>query len=363
LNLLRNALGVTAMTLLSLAGAVIPAPSAGAAGMTGAADPSTPPAKTLFTIHDARIKESSGLIKSQKYEGIWWTSNDSGGTARIFGVNQNGDVKAVLTFKAPVKDVEALAIDQDGTIYIADIGDNKSSRQMISVYTVPEPANLGDQSVKFHRYDFVYPDGAHDAETLLIQPDTHRMYVVTKVAQGKGAFYAAPAQASRQGTNDLTRLADAPPGITDGTFLPDGKSLVLRSYVDIALLTWGPTPSVQGRAAVPLAQGESVAIGPSATSLVVGSEGANSVVYQVPIPVRKATPKASATPTAAATDATGGSKNNSLRWILIGAALFALFVTIVTFPRGRRERRDRMMENARLTGQLPPDQRRRHSSA
>jgi hypothetical protein len=43
---------------------------------------------------------------------------------------------------------------------------------------------------------------------------------------------------------------------------------------------------------------------------------------------------------------------------LIGAALFALFVTIVTFPRGRRERRDRMMENARLTGQLPPDQHR-----
>jgi hypothetical protein len=358
LNLLRKALGMTAVTLLSLAGAVIPAPSAGAAGMTGAADP---PAKKLFTIQDARIKESSGLIKSQKYEGIWWTSNDSGGTARIFGVDQAGDVKAVLSFKAPVNDVEALAID-NGTIYIADIGDNKSSRQMISVYTIPEPAKLGDQSVKFHRYDFVYPDGAHDAETLLIQPDTHRLYFVTKVAQGKGAFYAAPEQSSRQGTNDLTRLADAPPGITDGTFLPDGKNLVLRSYVDIALLSW-PAPNVQARAAVPLAQGESVAIGPSATSLVVGSEGANSVVYQVPIPVRKATtPTASATPTAAASDATGGSKNHNLRWILIGAALFALFVTIVTFPRGRRERRDRMMENARLTGQLPPDQHRRRST-
>jgi hypothetical protein len=355
LNLLRKALGMTAVTLLTLAGAAIPAQSAGAAG-------TPPPTPTrLFTIHDSRVKESSGLIKSQKYGGIWWTSNDSGDTARIFGVNQAGDVKAVLTFKAAVKDVEALAIDPDGTIYIADIGDNKSNRQMISVYTIPEPAKLADQSVKYHRYDFVYPDGAHDAETLLIQPDTHRLYFVTKVAQGKGAFYAAPAQASVHGTNDLTRLADAPPGITDGTFLPDGKSLVLRSYVDIALLSW-PAPNVQARAAVPLAQGESVAIGPSATSLVVGSEGANSVVYQVQIPVRKATPTASATAPAAATDATGGSKNHNLRWILIGAALFALFVTIVTFPRGRRERRDRMMENARLTGQLPPDQHRRRST-
>jgi hypothetical protein len=361
LNRLRKALGVTAVTLLSLAGTVIPALSAGAAGMIGAADP--PPApKKLFTIHDDRVKESSGLVKSQKYEGIWWTSNDSGDTARIFGVNQAGDVKAVLTFKAPVKDVEALAIDQDGTIYVADIGDNKSSRQMISVYTIPEPAKLENQPMKFHRYDFVYPDGAHDAETLLIQPDTHRLYFVTKVAKGKGGFYAAPEQASRHGTNELTRLADAPPGITDGTFLPDGESLVLRSYVDIALLTWGPNPNVQARAPVPLSQGESVAIGPSATSLVVGSEGANSVVYQVPIPSRKATPTAAATPKAAATDDAGSSKNHNLRWILIGAALFALFVTIVTFPRGRRERRDRMMENARLTGQLPPDQHRRRST-
>jgi hypothetical protein len=111
---------------------------------------------------------------------------------------------------------------------------------------------------------------------------------------------------------------------------------------------------------VPLSQGESVAIGPSTTSLVVGSEGANSVVYQVPIPVRKATPTAVTTPAAA--DASGGSKNHNLRWILIGAGLFALFVTIVTFPRGRRERRDRMMENARLMGQLPPDQPRRRST-
>lgn len=358
MNLLRKALGVTAVTLLSLTGAVIPAPSAGAAGMAGAADP--PTAKRLFTIHDARVKESSGLIKSQKYPGIWWTSNDSGDTARIFGVNQNGDVKAVLTFKAPVKDVEALAIDSDGTIYVADIGDNKASRQMISVYTIPEPATLGNQSMRYHQYDFVYPDGAHDAETLLIQPDTHRLYFVTKVAKGKGAFYAAPEQASRQVTNNLTRLADAPPGITDGTFLPDGKSLVLRSYVDIALLTWGPNPNVQARLPVPLSQGESVAIGPSSTSLVVGSEGANSVVYQVPIPVRKATPTAAATPPA--TDASSSQKNHSMRWILIGAAVFALFVTIVTFPRGRGERRDRMMENARLTGQLPTDQPRRRST-
>jgi len=255
-------------------------------------------------------------------------------------------------------------VDRDGTIYIADIGDNKSNRQMIEVYTIPEPSELADQaSVKFHRYDFQYPDGAHDAETLLIEPTTHRMYIVTKVAKGTGGFYAAPEEASREGTNQLTKMADAPAGVTDGTFMPDGQQVVLRSYVDVATVAWGDKPNVVGRAAMPLAQGESVAVGPSGTDLLVGSEGKNSVVYQTQVPPRKAAATTTPTPTAAAAADSGETKtNHNLRWILIGAALFALIITIVTFPAGRRERLDRMAENARLTGQPPPDRHRRRTS-
>ncbi|MDX6247010.1 MAG: hypothetical protein QOF10_370 [Kribbellaceae bacterium] len=354
--MLRKVLTVTAVTLLSLAGAALPAGSATAASQ---ADPPPTP-KKLFTIRDTRVNESSGLAKSQKYEGIWWTVNDSGDTARVFGINASGKVKMVLSFKAPVKDVEAIAVDRDGMIYIADIGDNKSNRDMIEVYTIPEPAQLQDEpSVKFHRYDFKYPDGAHDAETLLIEPETKQMFFVTKVASGKGGYYAAPEQASRQGTNQLTKLADAPAGVTDGTFMPDGQRVVLRSYVDVASVDWGTTPMLVGRDPAPLAQGESVAVGPSGDDLLIGSEGKGSVVYQVRVPPRKAaaSPSATATPKAAAGDTSQTKSNHNLRWILIGAALFGFIITIVTFPPGRRERLDRMAENARLTGQTPPDPR------
>ena len=253
------------------------------------ADPPPEP-KKLFTIRDERIDESSGLAKSQKYVGLWWTVNDSGDTARVFGINASGKVKAELSFKAPVKDVEAIAVDREGTIYIADIGDNKANRDMIEVYTIPEPTKLADATnVKFHRYDFKYPDGAHDAETLLIAPETNQMFFVTKVAKGLGGFYAGPEQASREGTNELTKLADGPAGVTDGTFLPDGQTVVLRSYVDIARVAWGETPKVVGRATTPLAQGESVAVGPDGTdSVLVGSEGKASAVYQMSIPPPRA---------------------------------------------------------------------------
>ncbi|WP_246486683.1 esterase-like activity of phytase family protein [Kribbella qitaiheensis] len=350
---------MTAVTLLSLAGAAVPAGSATAITLPQA-DPPPSPTK-LFTIRDARIDESSGLAKSQKYEDLWWTVNDSGDTARVFGINNTGKLKAVLSFKAPVKDVEAVAVDKDGTIYIADIGDNKADRDMIEVYTIPEPDKLADAtSVKFHRFDFKYPDGAHDAETLLINPQSRQLFFVTKVAKGLGGIYAAPETASREGTNELTKIAEGPAGVTDGTFMPDGQVVVLRSYVDVARVAWGEAPKVVGRAGTPLAQGESVAVASNeGNSILVGSEGKGSAVYEMAVPAAKAgttSPSATPTPKNAAADSGDTKKSHNLRWIIIGAALFAFVITIITFPPGRRERLDRMAENARLTGQAPPNE-------
>jgi hypothetical protein len=367
--LLRNALTLTAVTLLSLAGAAIPV------GAADAADPAPGAPKKLFTIDDPRVDESSGLAKSSRYEGIWWTANDSGDTARVFGVDKAGKVRVQLKFKAPVKDVEAVAVDKDGTIYIADIGDNNRNRDQIEVYTIPEPNQLKDEDdVKFHRYDFTYPNGPHDAETLLIEPQTKRLYFVTKVKKVAGTIFAAPETASREGTNKLTELADAPAstyGVTDGTFLPDGKTVVLRTYLDVATVAWGDTPTLVARTATPVAQGESVAVGPSGSDILVGSEGKNSTVYEMAAPGKKtaAKPPAATNPAttpkpAASTGSSEPKKNHSLRWIVVGAALLALIITFVTFPAGRRERLDRMAENARLTGQPPPNPHgRRRSNA
>jgi hypothetical protein len=334
------------------------------AGVVPVADPPAAPRK-LFTIRDQRIKASSGLAKSVRHPGIYWTADDSGSTAKVYGIDTTGKVKIVLGFKADLKDVEAVDVDGDGTIYIADIGDNNANRDMVEIYTIPEPASMQDQpAIAYHRFDFKYPDGSHDAETLLVVPDTHQMYIVTKSLKGAGSIYAAPPAPSRDGTNKLSKVGPAPAGvITDGTFLPDGQSVVLRTSTDLATVAWGDTPTVVARAAVPFGPGKSVALGPTDTSVLAGNEGANAAIYQVQIPAKAAAPPPAgktttgAKPPATTADAgdTGSSaKNHNLTWILLGAAVFALIITILTFPPGRRERQDRMAENARLTGQSPP---------
>ncbi len=387
MSLLRTVLTVTAASLLSLTGTAISAHAdtattataarsastgfalagaaaaprglvAPAAGSSLEADP--PPApKKRFTIKDDRVDQSSGLARSQNYEGIWWTVNDSGENPEVIGVDGEGKVRAVLGLKTKVTDVEAIAVDKSGTIYIADIGDNKKNRDMVEVFTIPEPSNLEDsESVKFHRYDFEYPDGAHDAETLLIDPESRRLFFVTKVTSGKAGIYAAPEQASREGTNELSKIADAPAGVTDGVFVPDGSMAVLRSMTDVATVEWSDEPNVIARATTPTAQGESIALSDSGNSILIGSK--TSAVYDVAVPSRKpaanpTTPKPTTTPAADAADSGTTKKSHNLRWILIGAAVFAIIITFFTFPPGRRERLDRMAENARLTGQPPPD--------
>ncbi len=373
----RAGLALVAAGFFSLAGAALPAGASAPAAQVPAvqapaADPSPAP-KKLFTIRDDRVDESSGLAKAYKYEGIYWTVNDSGDSARVFGVDTTGKVKMTLSFNAEVRDVEAVAVDRDGTIYVADIGDNKANRDVIEIYTIPEPDQLGDADVRYHRYDFVYPDGAHDAETLLVEPGTNQLYIVTKSAKG-AAIYAAPPAPSREGTNELIKIAPAPAGLfTDGTFLPDGQRVVLRTSTGVSTIAWGEAPTLLASASVPAAQCtsvalcESVAVGQAADTVLIGSEGENSAVYQVAVPAKKAAatpPAASATPKPANGNesSTEPSKSHNLRWILIGAAAFALIITIITFPPGRRERLDRMAENARLTGQSPRTPHRRTHS-
>ena len=189
-----------------------------------------------FTIRDLRITESSGLVRDPSAD-IYWTVNDSGDEGTAYGVRDDGNVEGIVAFRAAPRDVEAVAMS-GRRLYVADIGDNRARRAFVTVYYFndPEPNN---RTVSYRSYDFSYPDGAHDAETLLVEPGTNQLFIVTKSAKG-GAIYAAPPAPSRQGTNELTKLAPAPTGtFTDGTFLPDGQRVVLRTYTGLATVRWG----------------------------------------------------------------------------------------------------------------------------
>src|SRR5688572_29836519 len=182
------------------------------------------------------LTEASGLALSRKSPGRLWAHNDSGRPV-LFALDARGAVAGQVTLAgAAVEDWEAVAVGPcgDGScLYVGDIGDNEADRRRITIYRVPEPVGTGGTATAsvFHA---TYPDGAHDAETLLVGADG-RMYVVTKGETRPVAIYRFPAQLQDGQTTRLERVGAAPARpeadsrITDGAVSPDGQLVVLRS--------------------------------------------------------------------------------------------------------------------------------------
>ncbi len=61
-------------------------------------------------------------------------------------------------------------------LYIADIGDNAQVFPTYNIYKFPEPAVAVDTIMTVDTIQFRYPDGSHDAEAFLIDPDYQRHF-------------------------------------------------------------------------------------------------------------------------------------------------------------------------------------------
>jgi hypothetical protein len=267
--------------------------------LLGAAAAPTDEAKVAFTFQDSEIVESSGLAV---VGGLVATTNDSGDTGRVFAVDPaTGTTVGTTGWGNDVQDVEALAPLDDHEVWVGDIGDNQESRDSIQV--APVPVARGNADLDGPIYDLVYPDGPHDAETLVREPTTGRLYIATKGVLG-GTLYAAPQTLDPTGPNELEPVGDVLPIATDGTFLADGTRLVIRNYSVAAVYAF---PSLEKLDQVQLPdqqQGEGIAVDRDGT-LLLGSEGLHSDVLRVRLPEPAAS--ASASPTTSPSASTSGS--------------------------------------------------------
>jgi hypothetical protein len=246
--------------------------------LLGAAAAPADRAQVVFSFQDGEIIESSGLVV---VDGLVVTTNDSGDTGRVFTVDPaTGRTVGVTGWGNDPRDVEALAPLGDHEVWAGDIGDNTGSRESIQVS--PVPVGPGTSDVDAPVYDLVYPDGPHDAETLMSDPGTGRLYVATKDVLG-GTLYAAPEKLDPGKPNELTPLGEVLPIATDGAFLPGGRSFVIRNYATAAVYAF---PSLEKLDQVELPsqpQGEGVAVDPDG-SLLLSSEGLHSKVLRVALP-------------------------------------------------------------------------------
>lgn len=238
-----------------------------AGGLTAVAQPAALwPAQPLpstsqrvATLEDKRITESSGLCLSGRDPALLWTHNDSGGEPCVFAIDMTGKTRAKVRIKDAVNfDWEDIALGKnaDGSpaLFIADIGDNLYFRPSIQVYQVAEPAVglLGapvDETVSAvpTLWRGYYPDGRHNAESLLVHPQTGRLYILTKADDGKCALYGFPQPLQKNVSMALEKIvALAFPPVThlgkrphdnclttSADFSPDGTHLLVATYSSV----------------------------------------------------------------------------------------------------------------------------------
>jgi hypothetical protein len=215
------------------------AANAAAPGTTNASGDTCKASGALMRLAD--LPEASGLAVSRA-GGRFWAHNDSG-VPVLFALDANGKTSARVTVEgAAVEDWEALAIGPcpaGSCLYIADIGDNDARRAHVTIYRVPEPAQPGGSAKVSDIFQATYPDGAHDAEALLVAPDGG-LFIVTKGDTGHIALYKFPRELKANTTMRLERVGepiDPKPGaterITDGAISPDGKWVALRSKASL----------------------------------------------------------------------------------------------------------------------------------
>lgn len=246
-------------------------------------------------ITDPRLAEVSGLVAVDDQLVV---INDGGDQVTVFLLDAACQVADVHTAAVDPYDPEDLAVAADGTVWLADAGDNDAIRTTVALIALRPD---GSTSV----YRLTYPDGPHDAEALLMAPDG-TPYLVTKEILGASGVYRPASALVDGGTVGMDKVAavnmtftgttGGPVGqagqllITGGAVARDGSAVALRTYTDAYVwpLVGSDVPTALAAAPmrIPLPespQGEAISFSTDNRNLVVASEGLPSDVTVVPL--------------------------------------------------------------------------------
>jgi hypothetical protein len=252
-----------------------------------------------------QLKETSGIAASRKNPDILWVHND-GPTRFVFAVHTSGKLAALVTFPVETVDFEDIALGPGPKagidyIYVGDIGDNNSERREIRVMRFAEPqmseAHNGQIEVEtVEVFRLTYPDKAHNAEALIVDPSNGDIFIVTKESRNAG-LYTCPASRLEDkavaklkfvGTLGFSR-------VSGGAIARDGSRIILRREDQGWLWNRGRRQSVVETLQTPPQKipvrgdrqgrnGEAVSFSADGRSYFTVSEGKNPVIYEFQTP-------------------------------------------------------------------------------
>lgn len=198
--------------------------------------------KKLIEVTDKKLEEASGLAASANNPGLLWTHNDSGNRAEVFLIDEKLDIKMTVTLENVInRDWEDIAVGPGpeagkNYIYVADIGDNMAIFPFKMIYRFEEPKfKKGVTAVTVKKFDRIVfqLDVKKDTESLLIDPKTKNLYVVSKREK---PVYVYELKYPYSTTDTLTaeKIGAIPYGqVVAADFSPDGSEVLIKNYKNV----------------------------------------------------------------------------------------------------------------------------------
>jgi hypothetical protein len=241
-------------------------------------------------------------VVSAEHDDLAYTVNDAGNDPIVYAIKiSTGDVVGTtLVGGGDVEDSESIAIDGDGTMWLADLGDNDEERDDTALYAFPEPGP-GEHSVDAKRYPVTYDGGAVDIEAFLVHPKNGKKFLASKEKKQPGTLYSLPAKLKPSGNQATDTGHQMPEDTSDGAFSIDGSQALIRTRESVFVYDPKSWEQVDQISVPEVEQGETIAMEPGGTSFLIGSEGENSPLIRVAFDseaTESATPPAEQEPSA-----------------------------------------------------------------
>ncbi|MEO6684548.1 MAG: PE-PGRS family protein, partial [Dyadobacter sp.] len=196
-----------------------------------------------FPVTPGIINEASALASSFTMTGYIWTLLDSGNPNSVYLLSTDG--KTIKEFNIPGSinhDWEAMASGPGpagGTnyLYIGETGNNNPPMTATNIiYRVPEISDISGSfsQDKLEKITYSYPDGPRDAETLLLDPVTKDLFIISKELD-KANIYRLAYPQSTSATITAEKIGTIPSVVftTDGSISYDGSEILIRNYTSV----------------------------------------------------------------------------------------------------------------------------------
>lgn len=199
-------------------------------------------------------KETSGIVKSDLYDGIYWIHNDSGDTPRLIPIGRDGKIAQSYRYitnegqfigDAVNMDWEEIMKDDQGNLIVADYGNNCNCRRYLVFYFIRETDPVQRNNRVFKKVFFRYPDQKQfstegddynfDSEGAFFAHG--KIYVLSKNRSNTYTKLYRLDTANPQEVNTLTLLDtfDIKGKVTGADISKDGKTLVVLTYSGVWL--------------------------------------------------------------------------------------------------------------------------------